>query len=960
MKNISLVLLLAACSTTASQLPDAQLAPPGACPVGQSKVYRDVDVDRYYPANAASICAPTASQPPTGYARLSGDCNDNNANVHPNATEATNGVDDDCDGLIDEQPMKMQTISIDGQSIDDGLLVDLSAARDIRIAVWVDTTDVLTDTVADVDQSLSGEDHTVTLQSCTASPTVACPSPRGYVIVDNAATIVPDVREQTLLYELLANDGTAFRHRVVVQEAPRSPSTTVIPATTSATALDRGLQSVSADLTSEVDEAVRALLADLPEITVDYDSLKIELYADDASLTGGDPGEGTLDGSLIARVSLGDLDVDASCFFANIDDVAVVVRLSPRVPEYGASTSAGGWPSRYAKATLSAFTATWFDWNRSYNNIQGQSPWDWPAAPGELAFVVHDTWLTFGGQSVTVDESYDVIRDSIHVTGKDTCEYVDGVTETQVEDFLGEISYRLYSDSLVTSLRDESFGSWTLETAADLANFLGIYSFYETMYLNIDGMFQAVWDNADSPSRGLPLDRMPSVRNVLEYAINESLHAGLPTAGADPLINLDRSLPLGDGWALDLGLDTAWFTGTATSDAHASLVWSTKLTGAPATDSGVRYSGYLPKGDTIVGNPAEGPNGAFASLTVGETVFNQALYAVTTGGLLNGELSEGTTLQARVVPWADVNPDGELAVHLRGVEIISTVAGYQHVVADGDAFLQLHIPEDPELGALETAIGFDANSDMLLSAMASLELDSSTIRVTALKGRTVPSWLQTAVSGWLETALLEGVKYVACLAPDHFLPVDVDDAANYCAGDELTDTYWMYLHVQDAIGTISDGELGERLPGHYTVARMSDGLPQWDLGVVKAFAPYLSITKDGVSVPAVTLDLPATGTASVDLGTTVTRTFATGVDPSGVVWTSSESWLAVSSAGLVTVNANADVFDNGGFAEGTVTATWFDSETGLTLSDSVIVHAQAYDPGDVEPDCTYTTHVNCP
>ncbi len=37
-----------------------------------------------------------------GYTVAQGDCNDNNATIHPGAIEVCNGVDDDCDGLIDE------------------------------------------------------------------------------------------------------------------------------------------------------------------------------------------------------------------------------------------------------------------------------------------------------------------------------------------------------------------------------------------------------------------------------------------------------------------------------------------------------------------------------------------------------------------------------------------------------------------------------------------------------------------------------------------------------------------------------------------------------------------------------------------------------------------------------------------------------------------------------------------
>ncbi|HUP12836.1 MAG TPA: MopE-related protein, partial [Niastella sp.] len=61
-------------------------------------LYQDLDKDGYgNPSVTKVACAFT------GYVTKSGDCNDNNAAIKPGAAEvAGNGVDDDCDGLIDE------------------------------------------------------------------------------------------------------------------------------------------------------------------------------------------------------------------------------------------------------------------------------------------------------------------------------------------------------------------------------------------------------------------------------------------------------------------------------------------------------------------------------------------------------------------------------------------------------------------------------------------------------------------------------------------------------------------------------------------------------------------------------------------------------------------------------------------------------------------------------------------
>lgn len=66
---------------------------------GPVTYYADVDGDGHGDANNFII---SVSQP-AGYVLIAGDCSDTDPAIHPDKSEECNGVDDDCDGMVDEK-----------------------------------------------------------------------------------------------------------------------------------------------------------------------------------------------------------------------------------------------------------------------------------------------------------------------------------------------------------------------------------------------------------------------------------------------------------------------------------------------------------------------------------------------------------------------------------------------------------------------------------------------------------------------------------------------------------------------------------------------------------------------------------------------------------------------------------------------------------------------------------------
>ncbi len=66
---------------------------------GCTQYFIDLDNDGFGSAESKCLCSPQSPYNVT----IDSDCDDNNVSINPNATELCNGVDDDCDGDIDEE-----------------------------------------------------------------------------------------------------------------------------------------------------------------------------------------------------------------------------------------------------------------------------------------------------------------------------------------------------------------------------------------------------------------------------------------------------------------------------------------------------------------------------------------------------------------------------------------------------------------------------------------------------------------------------------------------------------------------------------------------------------------------------------------------------------------------------------------------------------------------------------------
>ena len=148
---------------------------------GNETWYADQDGDGIGGSTSVQTCA----QPP-GHVETTGDCDDTVASVRPGAPETCNGVDDDCDGTIDEG-LAVQTWfrDLDGDGVGGSSMVEACAAPEGHVATTGDCDDTAASVKPGAEEVCNGADDDCNAviddaeQSCDAPPPDAGTVPNG-------------------------------------------------------------------------------------------------------------------------------------------------------------------------------------------------------------------------------------------------------------------------------------------------------------------------------------------------------------------------------------------------------------------------------------------------------------------------------------------------------------------------------------------------------------------------------------------------------------------------------------------------------------------------------------------------------------------------------------------------------------------------------------------------------------
>jgi|GEM_PF-5396526 len=116
------------------------LGPCAICYGGYCIIPNDVDSDhdgyRSKSCHVDNSCAIERNLPQIYFPKQGDDCDDQNNNIHPGAPELCNGIDDDCNDLVDDDPINFGPSTEYPIKLTDGFKVDFCSGSTNLLTVW--------------------------------------------------------------------------------------------------------------------------------------------------------------------------------------------------------------------------------------------------------------------------------------------------------------------------------------------------------------------------------------------------------------------------------------------------------------------------------------------------------------------------------------------------------------------------------------------------------------------------------------------------------------------------------------------------------------------------------------------------------------------------------------------------------------------------------------------------------
>ena len=825
-----------------------------------------------------------------GLTENQGDCNDTNAAIHPGAEEVDDGVDNDCDGSVDEcvgvpgEAVHFNIEQINGDPFYDGFFAPGASSVDVKIRV---SGDVNTSTVFTVRSEGFDPVHEITAHPVLVDPPGPI-QPRYYLELygsnGQAVALNDGIMVNPITVETVNDYPTTYRTRFVVLNTDHVVWNETLTGLLSGVVLPGGFDRVQDSLdeqsgvaqTTNVDKKITAFSSLGLSYAVTSQNY-YQYYIDDitwtiehASLTALDDapptselntleGSQQIEGHFELRVDLEEILFYVKGYEYQCDDWTCDV--DTETPQHRIDThpyvATVTHPTLILRFVLMAPTegtrgGDLAEMALDMVGLEDDDAHTLPAREGEVASVVYDVDFTLRNGSNTTINPQDIDDFDAYVEVVDSTDHYDeasaALLESAFEDityFVGHYTWDDSTDGLISALRNEDVG-----VCVDIYDVQFCFK-GESILEGIEKAFHEALPPAaqisavdfDGSGADTELDLIQHEENAVEYAINAKFYhqsedpaaqVAIPYACAQDPSHLRIALT-------DLGIP---------SDDHLNVGISTRITTLGENGD---QPGFVQGGATGM-NMITSPSSALAGVSLSDTSLNQLLYWLGEHDLFNypcddsqAELTLGPctfTINTPIVPWVDlsaatVGGEGEVELPLKvynlSVRQVCTdpesglVLLDEEVYVDGDLIVEVAPPTSTELDSREGYIGCDTN-DALFLARVSARVDNVAVLPQSVNGCVAPLQQdpQEVYDAALTALMADLLRALACeQGGDKYLAPLGQGSWDDQAEFCESDALPLDYLAYYAVSICS--EIGDNLPGSYLLSSWLEGQSQLDI-----------------------------------------------------------------------------------------------------------------------------------